>query len=165
MTFDEVKASFLGKSSDPEVFEVEKGSAKRYAVAVDDLNPYYLDEEVAAASRYGAILAPPGFFGWPVKQPAPQFPKLMEDVMEALKGAGFPDILDGGSEFEFAIPVRAGDTLVSWRTLTDMFSRGGGGGRKMAFFTMESKYLNQNGQLAVLVKQTIIALSPAPASQ
>ena len=161
MTFDEVKARFLGKTTEPEIFEVEKGSSKRYAVAVDDLNPLYLNEEACRASKYGTIVAPPGFFGWPVKQPSPRFPPLMEGVMNALSEAGFPDILDGGTEFDFVLPIRAGDVIVCSRTLSDIFSRGGSGGRKMAFFVIESSYVNQNGQLACKTHQTIIALSKA----
>ncbi|MBI2859297.1 MAG: MaoC family dehydratase N-terminal domain-containing protein [Chloroflexi bacterium] len=159
MTFDEVKARFHGKGDDPEVYEVEKGSAKRYAVAADDLNPLYLDEETAANSKYGAIVAPPGFFGWPVKQPSPRFPKLMQDMMEALADAGFPDILDGGSDYEFHRPARAGDTIVCSRKVADLFSRGGSSGRKMAFFVIENSFTNQNGQLVCKMRQTIIALS------
>ncbi|MEW6034258.1 MAG: MaoC family dehydratase N-terminal domain-containing protein [Chloroflexota bacterium] len=164
MTFEEVKAKFLGMTSPPEVLDVEKGSAKRYAVAVDDLNPLYLDEEYARSTKYGVTLAPPGFFGWPVKQPGPMLPQLVKDVMDALHEAGFPDILDGGSDFEFLIPVRAGDTLVATRKVADMSSRGGSGGRQMAFSVIESTFTNQNGQLAVRLRQTLIALTPAPKS-
>ena len=159
MTFEEVKAQFLGKAAEPEVYEVEKGSAKRYAMAVDDLNPLYLDEESARSSQYGTILAPPGFFGWPVKQPSPRFPQIMMDLMETLKEAGFPDVLDGGSEFDFTLPVRSGDTLICSRTVSNMFSRGGTGGRQMAFYVIESTYVNQNGDTAAKVRQTLIALS------
>ncbi len=157
MTFEEVKAKFIGKSDDPQVYEVEKGSAKRYAVAVADLNPLYLDEEVAGASKYRTTVAPPGFFGWPVKQPSPQFSKLQKDLMDALSEAGFPDILDGGSEYEFLLPVRAGDILVHHKQLSDLMSRAGA--RKMAFMTIDNAYTNQNGQLVAKVRQTIIALS------
>lgn len=157
MTFEEVKAKFIGKSDDPQVYEVEKGSAKRYAVAVADLNPLYLDEEVAGASKYRTTVAPPGFFGWPVKQPSPQFSDLQKELMEELGKAGFPDILDGGSDFEFMLPVRAGDILVHHRHFADLMSRAGA--RKMAFTTIENSYTNQNGQLVAKVRQTLIALS------
>ena len=43
--------------------EVEKGAIKKYADAVDDHNPLYWDDEYAKNSRYGSIIAPPGFFG------------------------------------------------------------------------------------------------------
>jgi acyl dehydratase len=161
MTFEEVKARFMGKSAEPEIYEVEKGSAKRYAVAVDDLNPLYLDEEFARTSQYGTIVAPPGFFGWPVKQPSPRYPQLMVDMMEALREAGFPDILDGGTDFDFILPVRAGDMLVCSRNMSNIFTRAGSGGRQMAFYVIDSTYTNQEGNVVARVRQTIIALSPA----
>ncbi|MDO8472198.1 MAG: MaoC family dehydratase N-terminal domain-containing protein, partial [Dehalococcoidia bacterium] len=104
-----------------------------------------------------ATLAPPGFFGWPVKQPTPQYSQIHKELMEALGEAGFPDILDGGSDYEFMLPVCAGDTLVLNRRFTDLMSRAGA--RKMAFMTVENSYTNQNGQLVAKVRQTIIALS------
>lgn len=77
--------------------------------------------------------------------------------MDALSEAGFPDILDGGSEYEFLLPVRAGDVLVHHKQLADLMSRAGA--RKMAFMTIDNAYTNQNGQLVAKVRQTIIALS------
>ena len=163
MTFDDLKAEFIGKSSDSQIFEVEKGSAKRYAVAVDDLNPMYLDEDQARCSRYGTIVAPPGFFGWPVKQPSPRLPQIITEVLAALKEAGFPNILDGGSEFEFFLPVRVGDTLVCTRTIANLSSREGSGGRQMAFLAVNNSYVNQDGNIVANVLQTLIALPPAKA--
>jgi len=51
--------------------------------------------------------------------------------------------------------------IICSRTLSDIFSRGGSGGRSMAFFVIESSYVNQNGQQACKTRQTIIALSKA----
>ena len=56
----------IGMVDPPAVYEVEKGSIRRYAEAVGDNNPLYRDEAYASKSRYGGIIAPPGFFGWPV---------------------------------------------------------------------------------------------------
>lgn len=158
MTLDEVRTMFLGKRSPPEVLEVEKGAAKRFAVAVGDLNPHYLDEDFARLTIYGSIVSPPGFFGWPVKQPAPMFSDLLHDLIEALKQAGFPDLLDGECEFDFALPVRAGDILVCDRTITDIFSRRGGSGRPLAFYSVTSRFTNQNGKLVATLRQTSVAL-------
>ena len=106
MTIDEVKQQFTGKAGEPEVREVEKGSIKRYAEAAEDLNPLYVDEEYARKSRYGTIIAPPGFLGWPVKAGGPFVNKLTADLLTALHEAGFPNVLDGGIDLEFLVPVR-----------------------------------------------------------
>ena len=50
----------IGMIDPPAVYEVEKGSVRRYAEAVGDDNPLYRDEEYAAATKYRGIIAPPG---------------------------------------------------------------------------------------------------------
>ena len=52
----------IGKAGEVRVFQVEKGAIERFADAADDQNPLYYDEEYARNSRYGSIIAPPGFF-------------------------------------------------------------------------------------------------------
>jgi len=94
---------FIGKSTDVRVFEVEKGAIRRFADAVDDPNPLYWDEEYARNSRYGSIITPPGFFGWPTRQPrgSALTEESMAGLSMALAQAGYPRVLDGGIEYEF----------------------------------------------------------------
>ena len=161
MTFDEVRAAFVGKSAPPQVMTVEAGAIKLFAVAVGDLNPLYLDEEYASRSECGTLIAPPGFFGWPVKQPSPRMPQLLHDLIAALVRAGYVNILDGENELELFFPIRAGDTLVHSMTITDLYTRTGSGGREMAFFIGENTYFNQNGEIAAKFRQTVIAVTPS----
>ena len=121
MTIDDVKQKYNGLAGETVVSEVEKGSVKRYADAVVDLNPLYLDEEYAQKSRYGTIIAPPGFWGWPVK-PEQMRPKILFEMLADFRAAGFPNILDGGIELEFMLPVRVGDVLVSLPRVCPRFS-------------------------------------------
>ena len=58
---------FIGEAGDTRTLEVEKGAIRRFADAVDDPDPLYYDEEYARNSRYGSMIAPPGFFGWPTE--------------------------------------------------------------------------------------------------
>ncbi|MBA4116191.1 MAG: MaoC family dehydratase N-terminal domain-containing protein, partial [Rubrobacter sp.] len=52
---------FIGQRSEPVMNVVEKGAVRKFAEAIGDLNPLYMDEEVAKASRYGRLIAPPTF--------------------------------------------------------------------------------------------------------
>ena len=137
---------------------MEKGAVRRYAEAVGNDNPLYRDEEYAAASRYGRIIATPGFFGWPVKpvRATTGHPDIVLDLQEALAREGFPRILDGGIEYDFYLPVRAGDILVSSVTIQDIAEKEGKSGR-MVVCRFETKYLNQNGDLVAKSQQTFIA--------
>jgi acyl dehydratase len=52
---------FIGHRSEPVVNLVEKGAVRKFAEAIGDPNPLYIDEEAAKASRYGRLIAPPTF--------------------------------------------------------------------------------------------------------
>jgi len=147
----------IGKTGDTAIMEVEKGAIKKYADAIDDDNLLYWDDEYARNSRYGSIIAPPGFFGWPCfwGEAGPTFSGLLDEVVKAMAKAGFGRVLDGGMEYEFLIPVRAGDTLAATPRVVNIFERETKGG-KMLFSVIETSYLNQNGSLAARGRQTII---------
>ena len=52
---------FVGLRSEPIRNLVERGAVRRFAEAIADPSPLYVDEEDAARSRYGRLLAPPTF--------------------------------------------------------------------------------------------------------
>ena len=107
--------NLIGQAGAVVVMEVERGAIKKYAKAIDDQNPLYWNDEHAKNSSYGSILAPPGFFGWPTRWTGniPAATKLAETLIDTLAQAGYPNLLDGGMEYEFFSPVRAGDVLAA----------------------------------------------------
>jgi len=152
----------IGKIGEPVVREVEKGAIKKLADAIGDTNPLYWDEEYAKKSRYGSIIAPPCFFGWPVKWAGsvtffymPQFAELYQEWMDIMTKAGYPRRLGGGNEFEFFQPVRAGDILTSTLKIADITEREGKSG-KLIFTTFEVPYVNQNGEMVTKLRNTMI---------
>lgn len=156
---------FIGTGGGITVYEVEKGAIKKFADAVDDSNPLYWDKEHAENSRHGSIIAPPGFFGWPVKLARRStFLRAAEaevssdtrgNVGVALAKAGYTRALDGGMEYDFFRPVRAGDTLAASSVIKDIIGREGSTG-KMAFMITETTYTNQNGELVAKARATSI---------
>jgi len=150
---------FIGQAGSVKVFEVEKGAIKRFADAIDDPNLLYWDEEYARNSRYGSLIAPPGFFGWPAKLPrgAPltSASELMVNLRPAITKAGYPRSLDGGIDYEFFHPVRAGDTLAVSSMIKDIIGREGKTG-KLVFVITETTYTNQNGDLVARARGTSI---------
>jgi acyl dehydratase len=52
---------FVGLRSEPVRNTVERGAVRRFAEAIADPSPLYVNEEAAARSRYGRIVAPPTF--------------------------------------------------------------------------------------------------------
>jgi acyl dehydratase len=152
-------AKLVGQKDAPVIFEIEKGTIRKYADAISDRNPLYWDEDHAINSRYGSMICPPGYFGWPVNWSGPvpfYFPdSVMNLALEGLNKAGFPFILDGGVEFEFMLPVRVGDVIVSSCKLAEVTEREGKSA-KMFFVSLEASYTNQDGAVVCKRRQTVI---------
>ncbi len=150
---------FLNRPGDVVITEVEKGAIRRFAEAVGDPNPLYLDEEYAKNSRYGSIIAPPGFFGWAVKGGRGDVlsSEAQAELREALREAGYRRSLDGGMEFEFFKPVRAGDKLAATVSIKDVIERETSRSGKMAFTIIEVKHINQDGDLVAISRKTSIS--------
>ena len=150
---DEIRA-MIGTISEPVIMEVGRVAIKRYADAVGDDNPLFQEVEHAKKAGYEDIICPPGFWGWPTKGRATI--GGMSIVGGVLVKAGLWRILDGGVDQEFYIPIRAGDTLTAYSKIADIREREGKTG-KMLFTTVETTYLNQNGDTVAVNRATIIA--------
>jgi len=145
--------AMIGTVAEPTIWEVERGAIRRYAEAIDDPNPLFRDVE-HARGKYGDLICPPGFFGWSLRGGG--IADIIALVLPLLVKAGYPALLDGGVDYEFMLPVRAGDTLTSWSRLADITEREGRAG-KMIFTTVETTYINQNGDVVAKARQTLIS--------
>ena len=143
----------IGLVDPPTVYEVEKGAIRRYANAVGDDNPLYKDDEYAAKTKYGGIIAPPGFFGWPVSS-APMGGAIGKAITAAMN-AGYYRILDAGKSYEFFIPVRPGDILVGSPQIDDIAEKEGKSG-PMYIISFKTSYTNQNGDVVANAFQSFI---------
>ncbi len=143
----------IGMVDQPTVFEIEKGAIRRYAEAVGDDNPLYRDEVYAANSRYGGIIAPPGFFGWVVGQGV--IGKGVGQVITAAFDAGNVMLIDAGKSYEFFLPVRPGDTLICSPEVEDVVEKEGKSGT-MFIVSFKSTYKNQNGDIVANAYQSMI---------
>jgi acyl dehydratase len=54
-------APYIGRESAPVVLDVERGHIRRFAEAIGDANPIYVDEAAARAAGHPRIPAPPTF--------------------------------------------------------------------------------------------------------
>ena len=143
---------YIGKVDPPHLREVERGAIRRYADAVGDDNPLYYDEEYAKKTKYGGIIAPPGFFGWAKKTISSS--EGLIGLIGAMIEAGDAGILDGGMAYDFYLPVRVGDTLVGSPKVADIALKEGK--TKMMILRFETSYWNQNGDLVAKSYQTLI---------
>ena len=150
MTSEGLKG-LIGKKGKPVVYVMERTALRKIADAVGDRNPLYWDDEYAAKSRYGGVIAPPDFFGWPTKW-GPNLPFMsVSDLGAILFGeaakAGYFRAINAGMEAEYFLPVRPGDTLVMSGEIVGMEEKEGKKGGKMLFSTIENTIVNQNGDI------------------
>ncbi len=147
---DELR-KLIGMTLDTIVFNVEEGAIQRYAQAIGDPNPIYNDPDFTRKSKYGRLLAPPGFTGWPVKAG-----RLSERLIGSLAKAGAPSrLLDGGIEFEFIATIGAGDVLTATTKIANITERETRLGKTM-FTTLETTFVNKKGDLALKSRSTFI---------
>lgn len=137
---------------------------RRYALAIDDLNPIYFDEDTARKGKYGGLAAPLGYVSWAVGVPGSEkaAKDLGEDGLSTF--VGVPEIPDawalgwvrGGEEIEFFRPVYVNDRVTVKGKIIDMNEKDGKSG-KLIFVTSEFVYTNQNGELLAKHRVTMIA--------
>jgi acyl dehydratase len=159
MTPDTLK-HLLGKKSTPQIFEVTRVDIRKNADASGDRNPLYWDDDYAAASRYGGVIAPPDFFGWPVKW-GPNLPFVNTSdltiflFIEMMK-AGYLRAINAGMESEYFKPIRPGDTLIITSEIISLEEKEGKKGGKMLISSIESTVVNLNGDIVAKQRQNTI---------
>jgi acyl dehydratase len=151
---DEIK-SWIGRETPPWTIEVTQRDVRRFAVATDDLNPLYLDEDYAKQSRYGGLIAPPLFYMAPLTDPVPE-EKLRPDGLPyegkfPIPPTPLPRLMDGGTEIEFFVPIRVGDTLTGRSKITNIYQKEGRTG-SLIFVVRETTYTNQRGEVVLIEK-------------
>jgi acyl dehydratase len=153
--------SFIGRTVETSVFEVDREAVRRFADAAGDQNPLYWDEDYARQSRHGAIIAPPGFISalwfagrsakWgPAERPA----ELLgpPELMAALEAEGYTRMLDTGIDYEFHEAIKAGDTIRAASVVKDIMERGKE--TKAAFLILDTTYTNQEGVVVARARST-----------
>ncbi len=160
---EEIK-SLAGQVFASNVFEVDKESIRRFVNAVGDSNPVYRDNEYARKSRYGSIIAPPGFISsvwyWgesSEKDSGSLNKKLtgMFGLIQALDGAGYHSTIDSSIDYEFYKPIKAGDVIKSESIIKDMKERKSEEGN-VVFLITETIYTDKKDEIAARVRWTTI---------
>jgi acyl dehydratase len=143
----------IGTSSEPSIFKVDEGAIQRYAQAIDDHNPVFNDIEYGQNSKYGRLICPPGFTGWPVKGGHPVI-----DIISAItKADASLKLVDGGVECEFWGQIGVGDILVALAKVTSIIERETKTGKSL-FINVSTTFTNQNGSTVLNVVSTFIGL-------
>jgi acyl dehydratase len=130
---------------------------RHWVAALDDRNPVYLEEDAAARSRHGGLVAPPAMLQvWGM--PSPKLEGIAErggspveisqdNVIRALDAAGFTGTLATNSELEFVRYLRPGDRLHLANELESVSARKKTGLGQGYFVTWATTYRDEAGEV------------------
>jgi acyl dehydratase len=137
--------SLIGRESEPVVHEVERGAIRRFAEALGDPNPIYLDDAAARAAGHPALVAPPTF---PVALASNERFRHSLDL-------GTRSILHGEQQFEYARPIFAGDRITVVSRVADVQERAGASG-PMDVLVIEDEGRDDKGEVVFRTRATLI---------
>lgn len=149
MISKEIK-DLIGKEFiEPSCLQVEKGMIQRFVEAIDDDNPLWRDERYAKGTKFGEIIAPPTFLTFTVF-----WPDRIQDLLAKLDSP-LKRIMAGGVQYKYFKEVKVGDRITATASIADAQVRDGKKG-KLLFITVEVIYKNQNGEIVVKERNTVI---------
>lgn len=146
-TLPEELRALVGRESPPVTVVVDTEQIRRFADAIGDPNPLYYDEEYARSKGFRSIIAPPTFLTtigrWP-------WQRRDETLFRIPYGRV---AIHGEQEYEWFLPIQAGDVVTVTSRIVDIYEKAGRTGR-MLFVVTESRYTNHLGQLVAIGRST-----------
>jgi len=142
---EQMRQQAIGLEGQPATTDVEKGAIIKFAEAIGDENPVFNDEAAARESRYGGLIAPPTFLR-----------SVTSSRVVLPFDFPFERRLDGGSEWEYFVPIRPGDRITAVARIEDINEREGRLG-VMIITSTKTTYRNQFDQVVATQTGTSIA--------
>jgi hypothetical protein len=135
-------------------YPVATSDIRRWAIAVywpERPPPIFWDEEYAATTRWGGIIAPQDFnpFAWPVGRPEMTLPGMGGGGGGRRGGRGGLRMMNGGQTDTYGVPMRPGDVISARSRLRDWEERTTRLGETLFVFN-ETEWTNQSGALVKL---------------
>src|SRR5256714_15532525 len=112
---------------------VEAGHLNRFAEAIGDPNPRWLEE---APPTFLVAIAPTSYH--------------LDEAEQYGKGW-----LNGGNRFEYLEPVKVGDRITATGKVADVYEKSGSSGN-LLFIIFETEYTNQHGRTVARLRGTAI---------
>ncbi len=137
--------SLIGRESEPVVHDVEKGALRRFAEALGDPNPIYVDEEAARAAGYPSLVAPPTF---------PVVLTVNERFRHSLD-LGTRSFLHSEQQIEYGRPIVVGDRIVVKTRVADVQERAGASG-PMDILVLEDEGRDPQGAIVFRTRSTLV---------
>ena len=128
---------------------IERGPVRVFAEALGDPDPVYREDHAPVPPTYPFVMSYWGSLG---EGGAAGLP------IEKLRGPGRA-ILHGEQEFEYLSWPHVGDVLEGTTTITDVYEKDRGEGRKMEFYVTETAWKNvETGAAVVKTRFTMLVM-------
>ena len=157
----ELAKDIVGKEHTQELGRISQKDFQRFAYAIGDLNPRYLDEETARAAGLPSVVAPPlylsGVMGW---EPGPADEELRGDGTGRAETAGLPleglRLMGAGQEIEIHHPVVDGMEIVAHVSLASVELKDGRSG-PLLLLQILRRYIDGEGREVLTCRESFIA--------
>ncbi len=138
---------FIGERSEAVWNVVEQGAVEKFAEAIGDPNPLYVDEEAAKASRYGGLITPP------------TFPRTFEYGEVEGMGAPGQGFIHGEHRIRYERPLFVGEEVSCYAKVKDYHEKEGREGT-LGFLISERVGESPRGELIFTMTDTAV-VTPA----
>ena len=134
---------FVGLRSEPVGNLIERGAVRRFAQAIADPSPLYVDEKVARSSRYGGLLAPP------------TFPRTFD--YGRIEGLDLPPagLIHGEFRISYERPLLVGEEILCRMQLKDSYDKRGRRGL-LGFLVFERTGESHDGGRIFTTNDTVV---------
>lgn len=136
-------AEFVGLRSEPVRNFVERGAVRRFAEAIADPSPLYVDEKLAERSRHKNLLAPP------------TFPRTFD--YGHIEGLKLPSsgLIHGEFQISYERPLLVGEELLCRMELKDSYDRQGSRGL-LGFLVFERTGESMDGERVFTTNDVVV---------
>jgi acyl dehydratase len=147
-----VNREFIGRAYPaPATYEVGREHIRRFAEAVQDLNPAYLDPAAARALGHPDVVAPPTFLtvlGFRFAADGP--------IADPALGLDYSLVVHGEQSFELHRPVVAGDVLSAVSRVEDIRDAG-----RNELVTQVTEVTGADGEPVATLRGTLVSRGTA----
>jgi len=166
--FEQKLQSLVGVEAGPQIAwdEVNQAMIRHWCEAMGDANPLYTDPDLAGASRFNGIVAPPTMLqawtmkGWTGNAAPGSDVEGIEDWVDVMFDAGFISPVAVNCEQEYFRYLRPGDTIHHTDNIESISTE-----KKTAlgaghFITRLLTYRDQNDQVVATMRFRILMYRP-----
>ena len=147
-----VNRAFIGREFPASAaYEVGREHVRRFAEAIGELDPVYLDPEAARAAGHPDVIAPPTFLTVLNFRFATEGP-----VADPELGLDYSMVVHGEQSFELHRPVRAGDVLSSVQRVDDIRDAG-----RNELILTSTEVTAADGERVATLRSTIVSRGTA----